>query len=117
MGYKTDRTAAEIKKCVSAILQNKLHDPDVPLMTTITDVTVSKDLKYATLYVSVFGGEGEKAINALNSAAGFIRRSLAAELRNMRTIPSLRFVLDNSAEYGNKIDAILKEIADNEPHS
>ncbi len=116
MSYKTDRTAGEIQKCASLILQNKLHNPDVPPMTTITDVTVTKDLKYATLYVSVFG-DGQKAVDALNSSAGFIRHELAAALRNMRTVPSLRFVIDNSVEYGRKIDTILKEIAENESHS
>lgn len=119
MSYRTDRTASEIQKCVSVIIQNKLRDPDISPMSTVTGATVSKDLKYATVYVSVIGaaGEGEKTVAALNAAAGFVRRELAAALKNMRAIPALIFKEDTSVAYGRKIDSILKEISDHESHS
>lgn len=113
MSYKTDRVAGEIVREVSRILRDKVHDPKIPLMTTITAAEVSKDLKYARVYVSVIG-DGEETVSALNSAAGFIRRELAVSLRNMRTIPALSFRLDTSEEYGRKIDSILREISEHE---
>lgn len=117
MSFKTDRTAGEIQKCVSVILQNKLRNPKISPMTTVTSVTVSKDLKYADLYVGVLGGDAEKTVEALNAAAGFIRHELAIALRNMRTVPALRFKVDGSVEYGKRIDSILKEISEHESDS
>ena len=116
MSYKTDRVAGEIIREVSGIIRDKVHNPKIPFMTTVTAAEVSKDLKYARIYVSVIGDEAG-AIEALNSSAGFIRHELAARLRNMRTIPALTFRIDSSGEYGRKIDSILKEISENELHS
>lgn len=115
MSYRTDRTASEIRKCVSVIMRDKLRNPDVSPLTTITDVTVSKDLKYATLYVSVIS-DTEKTVAALNASAGFIRHEVALQLRDMRAVPTLVFKEDSSAAYGRKIDSILKEI-ENESHT
>lgn len=100
------------------IIQNRLRNRDISPMTTVTAVTVSKDLKYATVYVSVIGESESKAtVAALNASAGYVRREIAIELKNMRAIPSLVFEADESAAYGRKIDSILKEIAENESHS
>ena len=106
MSYRTDRTASEIQKCVSVIMRTELHNPDISPLAVITGATVSKDLKYATLYVTV-EGENDKTVEALNASAGFIRREVATAMRN---IPVLRFKADSSAEYGRKIDSILKEL-------
>ena len=108
MSYRTDRTASEIQKCVSVIMRTELRNPDISPLAVITGATISKDLKYATLYVTV-EGENDKTVEALNASAGFIRREVATAMRNMRVIPVLRFKADSSAEYGRKIDAILKE--------
>ena len=111
MRYKTDRVAEELRKSISVILQNKLRNPDISPMASITAVTVSKDLKYADVFVSVLG-DAEKTVNALNASAGYVRRELAIAMRNMRTVPALRFRIDASVEYGRKIDSILKEIGE-----
>ncbi|MBQ7227889.1 MAG: 30S ribosome-binding factor RbfA [Clostridia bacterium] len=116
MSYKTDRTASELQKCISLILQNKLRNPDVSPLTTITEVTVSKDLKYATVYVSAIL-ESEKTVKALNASAGFIRHELSVALRNMRTVPNLVFKTDSSVEYGRKIDSILRGLSNSESDS
>ncbi len=116
MSYKTDRVAGEIVREVSSIIRDEVRNPDVPLMTTVTAAEVSKDLKYARVYVSVMG-DTDAAVAALNASAGFIRRQLAARLRNMRTVPALMFRADTSEEYGRKIDNILKEISEHERHS
>lgn len=116
MSYKTDRVAGEIVKTISVILRDKVHNPNIPLMTTVTSAEVSKDLKYARVYVSVIG-DAETAVAALNSSAGYIRHELAAAMRGMRTVPALEFKIDSSVEYGRKIDSILKEISENESHT
>ena len=113
MSFRTDRISSEIRKCVSVIIRDKLRNPDVSPMTTVTDVTVSKDMKYATVYVSVLGDSG-RTVQSLNAAAGFIRHELSCMLRSMRTVPSLSFKTDSPVEYGMKIDSILKEISENE---
>ena len=77
MSYKTDRVAGEIVKTISVILRDKVHNPNIPLMTTVTSAEVSKDLKYARVYVSVIG-DAETAVAALNASAGYIRHELAA---------------------------------------
>ena len=116
MSYKTDRTASEIQKCVSVIMRDKLRNPDVSPLATITGVTVSKDLKYATLYISTLD-DCDKTVAALNAAAGFIRHELSVALKSMRTVPSLVFKIDSSEQYGRRIDSILKEIAEHESHN
>ena len=115
MSYKTNRTASELQKSISLIIQNKLRNPDVSPLATITEVTVSKDLRYATVYVSTFD-DTEKTVSALNNSAGFINRELSFAMKNMRTVPTLVFKSDASAEYGRKIDSILRGL-ENEFHS
>ena len=113
MSYRTDRTASEIQKCVSLIIRNKLRNPEISPLAVVTGTTISKDLKYATLYVTV-EGKDDKTVDALNASAGFIRHEVASAMRDMRVIPSLRFKADTSAEYGRKIDSILKELEHDE---
>lgn len=111
MSYKTDRVGEELRKSISLIVQTKLRNPDISPMTAITAVCVSKDLKYADVFVSVLG-DADKTVSALNASAGFTRRELAKAMRGMRTVPALRFRVDSSVEYGRKIDSILKEIGE-----
>ena len=91
----------------------EVKDPRVnPVRTTITKLEVTKDLKYCKVYISVLDNDVAKAecIRGLESAKGFIRKSLADSL-NLRNTPEISFTLDNSIEYGvemsKKIDEIL----------
>jgi ribosome-binding factor A len=91
----------------------EVKDPRIePVRTNISKLEVTKDLKFCKIYISVLGDEDKKAdcIKGLNSAKGFIRKSLADSL-NLRNTPELIFTLDNSIEYGvemsKKIDEIL----------
>ena len=80
-------------------------------MTTVTDVYVSPDLKYCTVYVSILGNEKEveDTIKGLKSASGFIRKQLASEV-NLRNTPELKFEVDNSLEYGMKMSKLIDEV-------
>ena len=112
MAFKIDRMASELSKEISLIIQNKLGNPDIDFFTTVSDVILSKDIKYATVYARVsVGSDVEKTIKALNASAGFIKRELSVTMRQFRTIPTLHFKADTSEQYGSKIDNILKNIS------
>lgn len=111
---RTDRISEEIKKNLSDIIRD-LKDPRIPAMTSIVAVEVSRDLRYAKVYVSVLGDEKEKkdAISGLKSAAGFIRREIGERVL-LRTLPEFSFVLDTSIEHGAHINALLHSVIKDE---
>ena len=104
---KNVRINAEVQRALSDIIRNEIKDPRVQLMTTVTDVYVTPDLKYCTVYVSILGNEKEveDTIKGLKSASGFIRKQLASEV-NLRNTPELKFEVDNSLEYGMKMSKL-----------
>ncbi|MCX7883924.1 MAG: 30S ribosome-binding factor RbfA [Caloramator sp.] len=112
MGFdRTSRLSEEIKKIVSNIIQNELKDPRIPMLTSITHVDVTKDLRYAKIYISVLGDtdKKEKCIEGLKSASGYIRKEVGNKLK-ARYIPEMVFEIDKSIEHGMHISNILKEI-------
>lgn len=111
--YRGGRTNSDVQRVLSHIIMYEVKDPRIdPVRTTISKLEVTKDLKFCKIYISVLGDADKKAdcIKGLNSAKGFIRKSLADSL-NLRNTPELIFTLDNSIEYGvemsKKIDEIL----------
>ena len=76
-------------------------------------IQITKDLKYAKIYVSVMGTESEKSdsMAALKSATGFIKREIGMRL-NLRAVPQPTFVLDNSIDYGAHINDLIRKIND-----
>jgi ribosome-binding factor A len=75
------------------------------------NVNVTKDLKFAKAYISVFGDDASKkgVLDALKSASGFIRREIGHRI-NLRATPEFTFVLDDSIEYGAHINQVLKNL-------
>lgn len=108
---KNTRINSEVMREISQIIRTELKDPRVSTMTSVTDVNVTTDLKYCTVYVSVLGGkeEADKTLEGLRKAGGFIRYELAHRL-NLRNTPELKFVIDNSLEYGMKMDKLIDEV-------
>lgn len=110
---KNTRINGEVQKVLSSVIRQEIKDPRIPLMTSVTAVEVAPDLKTCKAYISVLGDEKAQAdtIRGLQSAEGYIRRELAHSL-NLRNTPEIRFVLDQSIEYGvamsKKIDDITK---------
>ncbi|MBE5937005.1 MAG: 30S ribosome-binding factor RbfA [Lachnospiraceae bacterium] len=98
---KETRVNGEVQKELSRIIREEIKDPRIPAMTSVTDVEVTGDLKYAKIYISVLAGSEEKAacMKGLKSATPFIRTKLAKTI-NLRNTPELTFVLDESIEYG-----------------
>lgn len=108
-GYRASRLAEQIREEVSQIVGYELRDERVGFVT-VTDVQVSPDFGTARVYVSVLGGpeEQQQSLDALERAAGFVRRLLAPRLRTKKA-PAVRFVLDDLLERGNRIEDLLKE--------
>ena len=106
---RTRRVAELLQRELSALIRDRLKDPEVG-MVTISDVEVSRDLAHARVYFTLLGGEAEreKTREALQRAAGFLRRELGREL-HLRTIPQLRFIYDDTMDRGNRVSALIDQ--------
>ena len=104
------RIDEELKKEISNIINYELNNPKITGMISVTRTKITPDLKYAKVYVSILNSKNLKDTLAnLKKSSGFIRTEIAKRI-NLRITPELIFVLDDSMEYGAKIDKILKEI-------
>ena len=111
MGFdRIDRVSEEVKRELAGIIR-ELKDPRISEMTSIVTVKVTKDFKFAKVYISVLGKDEEKTatIKGLNSAAGFVRREIGKRVQ-LRYTPEFTFVLDDSIEYGAHISKVLSDI-------
>lgn len=110
MSLKTERIANMLVREISDILQNEVYDKDIRFVT-ITAIKVDTDLSLAQVYCTMFNKENkDKCIKELNQAKGFIKTELAKRKLEIRKIPDLRFIYDESIEYGNKIEKIIEKI-------
>ena len=108
------RIDEEYRKELSQIIGYELKNPNVTGMISVTKVKVTPDLKYAKVYVSILNSKNIKeTMEGLKKSSGFIRSELAKRI-NLRNTPELVFEIDDSMEYGAKIDSILKDILPNE---
>ena len=107
---RSDRVCGHIQKELSYLLQKKTNDPRLQ-MATITGVKVTRDLKIAYIYFTISGGEKvqKEAAQGFSSAAGFLKKSLAKKL-GLRYMPDLKFIHDDSFDYGSRIDTLLKSL-------
>ena len=104
------RINEEYRKELSYIIDQKLKNPNVTGLISVTKVKVTTDLKFAKVYVSILNSKNIKdTLAGLKKSSGFIRSELAKKV-NLRNTPELIFELDDSIEYGARIDSILKEI-------
>ena len=105
-----ERINEEYRKEISTIIDNKLKNPNVTGLISVTKVKVTNDLKFAKVYVSILNSKNIKeTLAGLKKSSGFIRSELARRV-NLRNTPEIIFELDDSLEYGARIDSILKEI-------
>lgn len=111
MSIKTMRIASSMVREISTILMLEVEDSNVKFVS-INHVDLSADLSYAKVYWTTLNKEYNVVTKkALNNASGFIRKQLASRI-DIRHIPKLEFVYDDSIEYGNNIENIIKEIKD-----
>lgn len=109
MSIKIDRIASNLIKEISYVLANEVKNQDIKFVT-ITDCKVTNDLSFAKVYFTVLDlDKKETTLAALKSASGFIRRELAERVE-IRHIPELTFIYDESIDYGKKIEDIIGNI-------
>ncbi len=110
MGIRPERVASEMRDTISVIISEELKDPRIGFIT-VTRVEVTPDLKNAKVFFSLLGGKEEKEIasEGLNSAAGFIRKTLGERMR-FKFVPELLFRLDESGEYSIHLNEIFEKI-------
>ena len=111
MSQRTDRVGDLLRGELASIIQQEVRDPRVRL-TTVSGVTVSRDLSHAEVRISVLEQEDDKrqaTLAALENAAGYIRSLLSRRVR-LRLVPELTFKLDRGAEHSQRISEILEEL-------
>ena len=105
-----NRVDEELKKQVSSIIMNDIKDPHLTGIISVTRAKVTPDLKYAKVYVSILNAKNTKQDLVILKKSAGLTRSLLAKRMNLRITPEIIFELDDSMEYGAKIDSILKDI-------
>ncbi|MGS2718143.1 30S ribosome-binding factor RbfA [Eionea flava] len=116
---RTDRIADAIQRILATAISQEVGDPRVG-MVNINDVTVTRDMAHAKIYVTFVGRDSEdeslKAAAVLNNAAGFLRGIVAKEL-DIRVTPKLRFVYDKTSVKGQQLSSLIDQaIAEDATH-
>ncbi|CAF23484.1 30S ribosome-binding factor RbfA [Candidatus Protochlamydia amoebophila] len=108
---RTDRLNSLLKEVISEVIRRDVRNPYVTELVTVTRVQISRDLRYAKVFISIIGSEQAKVetIEALNSAAGFIAVN-ASQKVVMRYFPELNFKLDDSVDKHMRIEELLGKI-------
>lgn len=111
---KNTRVNGEVQRELSRIICREIKDPRISPMTSVVDVDVTPDLKQCKVYISVLGDEKvqEDTLAGLNSAIGYIRRELARTI-NLRNTPELKFIMDQSIEYGVNMSKLIDDVNKN----
>lgn len=113
-GLRGERLASQFREEIYGVITTKLRNryPELSAIISVTQADVAPDLKTAKIYVSIFDTDSvrkEKSFAILKDNSGFIRHELSQVL-HLRTVPELSFILDESMEYGAKIDKILNDL-------
>lgn len=107
------RVAEQIQKDLALAIPRELRDPRVG-MVTITDLELTPDYAYATVYFSVLSGSFEETEQALNDSAGFLRNVLFKRL-HIHTVPTLRFKHDQSVKRGAEMSQLIDQALQSKP--
>ena len=108
---KNTRINGEVQRVLAEIIRGELKDPRINPMTTVMAVEVAPDLKSCKAFISVLGDvqSQEDTLKGLNSAMGFIRTQLAKKI-NLRNTPEIKFIMDQSVEYGINMSKLIDEV-------
>ena len=108
---KNTRVNGEVQRELSRIISREIKDPRIAPMTSVVAVEVAPDLKSCKAYISVLGDEQaqQDTLAGLKSAVAYIRRELARTI-NLRNTPEIRFVLDQSIEYGVNMSKLIDDV-------
>lgn len=109
MSLKIERYNSQFAREISYILQTEVQDQNIKFVT-VTGCEITNDLSFAKVYVTVFDKEKKDVtMESLERAKSFIRGELSKRIE-IRHTPELRFVFDESIEYGNRIEKVLEKI-------
>ena len=129
---RAERVSDAVQQELAVLIRDEVRDPRVG-MVSVTDVDVSRDLAYAKIHVTFVGDRDHEeigqAVRALNGAAGYLRKLLAASIK-LRITPKLTFIYDESGRRGQHLSALIDyamstqdadqksdtEVADNNGH-
>ena len=111
MSYqRIDRISEQVRREVDMIIRERVSDPRVKGTFSVTRADVTRDLRYAKIYVSILEEENRKPMMAaLKKAAGFVRHQLRENMI-IRSSPEIIFELDQNIEYGIHIASVLKKV-------
>lgn len=114
MSRRSERTSKMIQREISGLLERVVNDPRLSKFVSITEVTLSADLRHAKVYVSTLASEmnREDLLAGFNKASGFLRKELAVHLR-LRQMPDLTFYYDDSIERGARLLELMGELSTN----
>ena len=114
---KNTRVNGEVMRVLAEVIRSEIKDPRINPMTSVVAVEVAPDLKTCKAWISVLGNEESQkdTLAGLKSAEGYIRNQLARKI-NLRNTPEIRFIIDQSIEYGVNMSRMIDEVnrADNE---
>ncbi len=108
MSIKSEKLSHAFVEEIGKIISEEVKDKKIGFVT-ITSANVTSDLSYAKIYFTSLGTSKEEATKALNRASGFIKIELSKRI-DIRKMPEMEFIYDDSIEYGNKIEKIIDEI-------
>lgn len=108
---RINRISEEVKRELSDIIMNDLKDPRITGMISIVNLKVTRDLRYAKVYISIYGSDEDKknAIDGLRNAAGFLRKEIGRRVQ-LRYTPELIFEMDDSIEQGIYISNLIEKL-------
>ena len=107
---RMERVNETLKKEISVVIDQTLKNPNITGMISVTKVKTAPDLRTARVYISLINCKSKKnTLEGLKNATGYIRTEIAKRV-NLRYTPELTFEIDESMEYGSRIENILKEI-------
>ena len=108
MSVKIDRLNNIFVEEISKILHQEIKDRDINFVT-VTEARITNDLSFAKVYITTLDNDRDKVLKALNKASSYIR-TLLCDRVNIRKMPEIHFVYDESIEYGKKIEDIIERI-------
>lgn len=107
--HRVERVSSLLRDVLAELIAREMKDPRA-MGLVVTDVEVTNDLGEAKIFITGIPPERRKeALRGLQAASGFLRREVGRRVQ-MRTVPQLRFLFDESLDYGARIDAVLREI-------
>ncbi len=110
---RRERVAELLREEISHLMMRDMKDPRVRL-ASVSDVRVSPDLREARVMISALGDDAQRrdVVTAMRHAEGFVRAELGDRLESLRSVPHLRFELDESIEYSVRVSSLLRDLGE-----